>query len=132
MKTKTIQAYGYEVTGTEDIIADIEESLNDPNRDPNREICWNKFNSKDIIFAGNGDRVYSVKVDHENKKVLAYEYEFAEWWSLKVGDRVKRASNKLEGNIIATIDDFPSGYIVQWDNGEKEKITDRTLSKIKN
>lgn len=129
METKTIQAYGYEVTGTEDIIADIEEAL----KDPDRKICWDKFNSKDIFFGGNGRRVYSATIDHKNKKVLAHEYEFAEWYSLKIGDRVKRTSTNMQkGNIIDIIDnvnDIEYGYVVQWDNGEIEKITDRTLSK---
>lgn len=124
MKTRTIQAYGYEVTGTEDIIKDIEESLNDPNR----EIRWNEFRNKDMFFGGNGKRIYSATVDHKNKKVLAGKYEMPEWVSLKVGDKVESVSDGLRGTII---EDNGLDYLIQLDNGRNMTIEGNKLSRIK-
>lgn len=53
--------------------------------------------------------------------------DYTEWTSLKIGDRVKRVFNSPKGTIIS---DVGVGYVVKWDNGTTEKITDRTLSKI--
>lgn len=63
---RTIQAYGYEVTGTEEIIAEIEENL----KDRDTKINWNNFTNEDKFWNKNGDTSYPVLVDHENKKVL--------------------------------------------------------------
>lgn len=53
--------------------------------------------------------------------------DYTEWTSLKVGDRVKRVLNRPKGTIISAVG---VGYVVRWDNGKTEKITDGTLSKI--
>ena len=52
---------------------------------------------------------------------------YNEWASLKKGDRVKRKFNKPIGTIISAVG---IGYIVKWDNGITEKITDGTLIKV--
>lgn len=54
--------------------------------------------------------------------------DYTEWTSLKVGDRVKRVFNRPKGTIIS---DVCVGYVVKWDNGITEKITDGMLNKIK-
>lgn len=54
--------------------------------------------------------------------------DYTEWTSLKVGDRVKRVFNRPKGTIISAVG---VGYVVKWDDGTTEKITDGTLSKIK-
>lgn len=54
--------------------------------------------------------------------------DYYEWSSLKVGDRVKRVFNRPKGTIISAV---VVGYVVKWDNGVTEKITDGTLSKVK-
>ena len=52
---------------------------------------------------------------------------YNEWASLKTGDRVKRKFNKLKGTIISAVG---IGYVIKWDNGITEKITDGTLIKV--
>ena len=52
---------------------------------------------------------------------------YTEWSSLKIGDRVKRIFNTLKGTIIS---DVGIGYVVKWDNGTTEKITDGILRKV--
>ena len=46
---------------------------------------------------------------------------------MKVGDRVKRGLYTERGTIISNVG---IGYVVQWDNGKKERITDGILTKI--
>ena len=53
--------------------------------------------------------------------------DYTEWSSLKIGDRVKRIFNTPKGTIIS---DVGIGYVVKWDNGVTEKITDGILRKI--
>ena len=53
--------------------------------------------------------------------------DYNKWASLKTGDRVKRKFNKLKGSIISAVG---IGYVVKWDNGITEKITDGTLKKV--
>lgn len=53
--------------------------------------------------------------------------DYTEWASLKVGDRVKRIFDTPKGIIISAIG---VGYVVKWDNGKTEKITDGSLGKI--
>lgn len=62
---KTINAYGYEVTGPVEIIAEIEEDL----KDRNVRINWNNFENGDGLWNNNGDTKYPVEIDHENKLV---------------------------------------------------------------
>lgn len=52
---------------------------------------------------------------------------YDEWASLKTGDRVKRISSFRKGTIIGAVG---VGYVVKWDNGKTEKITDGILGKI--
>lgn len=54
--------------------------------------------------------------------------DYTEWGSLKVGDRVKRLFSYPKGTIIS---DVGIGYVVKWDNGKTEKITDGILRKVK-
>lgn len=54
--------------------------------------------------------------------------DYTEWASLKIGDRVKRVFNTPKGTIIS---DVGIGYVVKWDNGTTEKITDGILRKAK-
>lgn len=53
--------------------------------------------------------------------------DYTEWSSLKIVDRVKRIFNTPKGTIIS---DVGIGYVVKWDNGVTEKITDGILRKI--
>ena len=53
--------------------------------------------------------------------------DYNKWASLKTGDRVKRKFNKLKGTIISAVG---IGYVVKWDNGIIEKITNGTLKKV--
>lgn len=62
---KTIKAYGYEVTGPEEIIAEIEESL----KDSDIIINWFNFENGDSFWNDNGDTKYPVEIDNENKTV---------------------------------------------------------------
>ena len=53
--------------------------------------------------------------------------DYTEWKSLKKGDRVKRIFNKPKGTIISAVG---VGYVVQWDDGTIEKISDGILKKV--
>ena len=53
--------------------------------------------------------------------------DYKKWSSMKVGDRVKRGLCAERGTIISNVG---IGYVVQWDNGKKERITDGILTKI--
>lgn len=61
----------------------------------------------------------------KNKHMMSYNEN--EWASIKIGDRVKRIFNSHKGIIIS---DVGIGYVVKWDNGKTEKITDGILSKV--
>lgn len=52
--------------------------------------------------------------------------DYTEWSSLQVGDRVKGYKGK--GTIISSVG---VGYVVQYDNGTKEKVTNGSLKRIK-
>ena len=54
--------------------------------------------------------------------------DYTEWNSLKIGDRVKRVFDNPKETIIS---DVGVGYVVKWDNGTTEKITDGMLRKVK-
>ena len=66
---KTIQSYGYEVTGTEKIIAEIEEDL----KDRNVKINWNNFKNGNVLWNHIGNTKYPVDIDHINKTVKLIE-----------------------------------------------------------
>ncbi len=61
-------AYGYEVEGSPEIMADIKEVM----ASENWWINWDKFNTGDIYWTGNGDGYY-VTINHEAKKVTLEE-----------------------------------------------------------
>ena len=68
---RTIQACGYEVTGEEEIIAEIEEKL----KVPGKHIAWNKLYEEDVFFGKNGRVTYSASINHDKKTVLlTYKY----------------------------------------------------------
>ena len=62
---RTILAFGYEVTGTEDIISEIEKIANSKDT----KINWNNFKNDDIYWDDNRER-HDILVDHEKKAVL--------------------------------------------------------------
>ena len=62
---RTILAFGYEVTGVEEIISEIEKIANSKDT----KINWNNFKSDDIYWDGNGE-CHDILVDHKNKAVL--------------------------------------------------------------
>ena len=53
--------------------------------------------------------------------------DYEEWSSMKIGDRVNRCLREERGTIISNVG---VGYVVQWDNGKNERITDGILTKI--
>lgn len=68
---KTINAYGYEVTGIEDIILEIEEDL----LDNSIQINWKNFNSnKDRFWNKNGTIGYPVFVNEKDKRIFIGNY----------------------------------------------------------
>ena len=68
---RTIQACGYEVTGEEEIITEIEKKL----KVPGKQIAWNKLYEDDIFFGKNGRVTYSASINHKKKTVLLkYKY----------------------------------------------------------
>lgn len=71
MDTKTVKIYGYEVTGKEEVVTDIEKSFN--RKDRSNDFSWEKLYENDVIFCWNGKTSYHVTIDHKNKKVLAYD-----------------------------------------------------------
>lgn len=75
METKTVKIYGYEVTGTEEVVTDIENSFNrkDRSKDLIQDFSWEKLYENDVIFCWNGKTSYRVTIDHKNKKILAYD-----------------------------------------------------------
>lgn len=121
---KTIKIRGYDVTGTEKIVLDIDNTISKGNKD----FSWEILYEDDIIFCDNGERVYSITIDHKNKKVLADEYKTPEWFYLKVGDRVESILDGLKGTIIKEHGFLY--YIVKLDNGKTKKIEGKMLRKI--
>lgn len=68
---KTINAYGYEVTGIEDIIMEIEEGL----QNKSVQINWNNFSSnKERFWNKNGTIGYPVFVNEKDKTVFIGDY----------------------------------------------------------
>ena len=61
----TIQAYGYEVTGSNDIIIEIDKDL----KDPKTKINWERFSNNDKFWNYDGSIGYPVSIDHVAKKV---------------------------------------------------------------
>lgn len=68
MKTKTIILHGYEVTGMEEFVTDIEKSFNRKNR--SNDFSWKNLYENDTIYCWNGETGYHVTIDHKNRKVL--------------------------------------------------------------
>lgn len=66
---RTIHAYGYKVTGTEEIIAEIEEDL----KDRSVGINWNNFGDGKVFWNHNGNIKYTFKIDHITKIVRLIE-----------------------------------------------------------
>ena len=68
MKQRTIFAYGYEVTGNDEIISEIENTI------PDKSQCinWYNFKSGDFYWSDNGNK-YVVFVDHDEKTVILKE-----------------------------------------------------------
>lgn len=66
---KSIEAYGYIVTGPDYWIDEIEEALE------NRAIRWNwfLFENGDAVYDNNGNLVGLVKVSHDLKTIVVYE-----------------------------------------------------------
>lgn len=68
---KTIKAYGYEVTGIESVISEIEEYLSDKSI----KINWKNFESnKDRFWNKAGTIGYPVFVNEKDKKVFIGNY----------------------------------------------------------
>ena len=57
-------AYGYEVEGSPEALADVSEIL----EMKNCWINWNNFNTGDLYWDGNGNG-YKVEINHETKQV---------------------------------------------------------------
>ena len=62
-------AYGYEVKGSPEALADVAEVL----KMENCWINWNNFNTGDMYWDGNGNG-YKVEVNHEAKQVTLNEW----------------------------------------------------------
>ncbi len=62
-------AYGYEVEGSSEALADVSENLKD------RRSCinWFNFNTGDLYWDGNGNG-YKVEINHETKQVALNEW----------------------------------------------------------
>lgn len=63
-----MKAYGYEVEGNTAALKDITEAT----KSKNMRINWEKFNTGDFYWAGNGER-YKVEINHDAKKVTLIE-----------------------------------------------------------
>ena len=62
-------AYGYEVEGSSEALADVVEVMGMKNC----WINWNKFNTGDLYWDGNGNG-YKVEINHEAKQVTLNEW----------------------------------------------------------
>lgn len=66
---RIINAYGYDVTGSEDILNEIETDL----KNKQVTINWSNFKNGDILWNHNGNTKSFVTIDHENKMVVLDE-----------------------------------------------------------
>lgn len=66
---KIITAYGYDVTGSEDILNEIETDL----KDKQVTINWNNFKNGDILWNHDGNTKFFVTIDYGNKMVVLDE-----------------------------------------------------------
>ena len=62
-------AYGYEVVGSPEALADVSENL----KDKRSRINWHNFNTGDLYWDGNGNG-YKVEINHETKQVALNEW----------------------------------------------------------
>ena len=62
-------AYGYEVVGSPEALADVSENL----KDKRSRINWHNFNTGDLYWDGNGNG-YRVEINHETKQVTLNEW----------------------------------------------------------
>ena len=62
-------AYGYEVEGSQEALADVAEVL----KMRNCWINWNNFNTGDMYWDENGNG-YKVEINHEAKQVTLKEW----------------------------------------------------------
>lgn len=66
METRTIEAYGYTVTGNADIISQIEKIKNDSSC----SINWKHYEEGSIFWDLNGFIAYHTHIDHNEKRVI--------------------------------------------------------------
>lgn len=66
MEQRTIEAYGYTVTGTIEIISQIEEWK----ADPKNGINWNNYNENSLFWDLQGMIGYRTHIDHIKKTVV--------------------------------------------------------------
>ena len=62
-------AYGYEVVGSPEALADVSENL----KDKRSRINWHNFNTGDLYWDENGNG-YKVEINHEAKQVTLNEW----------------------------------------------------------
>lgn len=62
-------AYGYEVEGSPEALADVSENL----KDKRSRINWFNFNTGDLYWDGSGNG-YKVEINHETKRVKLNEW----------------------------------------------------------
>ena len=62
-------AYGYEVVGSPEALADVSENL----KDKRSRINWHNFNTGDLYWDENGNG-YKVEINHEAKRVTLNEW----------------------------------------------------------
>lgn len=62
-------AYGYEVKGSREALADVIKNK----KDKNSRINWFNFNTGDMYWDGNGNG-YKVEINHETKQVALKEW----------------------------------------------------------
>lgn len=62
-------AYGYEVQGSAEALADVAENL----KNKNSRINWFNFNTGDLYWIANGEG-YQVEINHETKCVTLKEW----------------------------------------------------------
>lgn len=62
-------AYGYEVEGSPEALADVSENL----KDKRSRINWHNFNTGDLYWDGN-ENGYKVEINHEAKQVTLNEW----------------------------------------------------------
>lgn len=66
MEQRTIEAYGYTVTGNDEIISQIEEWK----ADPKNGINWNNYNENSLFWDLQGMIGYRVHINHVKKTVV--------------------------------------------------------------